>query len=231
MNFTSRSEKMEEYNHKYPIRTADPDALVETTLRNYIDQQKNPEKVIAKAREKALRIINNREYETIHILMYEYPFKTDRPRTYLGHTWSPGAAENKSYFNRALKKINKTLKLINTPGEIELVAYLEMPKRVPPDEVILFETRLLKPVDKPDYDNIGKCYTDMFTWILTTDDDIFWRGEIRKYYSLVPRVDITIRYVTKHESDYIYRKLKSRKTIQEGIASGQIILEKLEDVA
>lgn len=228
MNFTSRSEKMIQYNQKYPVRTDDPDVLVESMLRDYIARQKNPDKIIGKAREKALRIIDQREYESIHILMYEYPFKTDRPRTYRGHTWSPNAAENKEYFKRALKKINRTLKLINTPGEIELVAYLEMPTRVPPDEVILFETRLLKPVDKPDYDNVGKCYTDMFTWILTTDDDIFWRGEIRKYYSLLPRVDITVRYVRKHESDYIYNKLKSRKTIKEGIASGQIILEKLE---
>lgn len=228
MKYTSRSEKMAKYNLEHPIRTTDPDALVEQLLRNYVVNQKNPDKVIQKAREKVLRIIDQREYESIHILMYEYPFKTDRPRTYNGHTWSPGAAENKEYFNKALKKINQTLKLINTPGEIELLAYLEMPARVPPDEVILFETRLLKPVDKPDYDNIGKCYTDMFTWILTADDDIFWRGEIRKYYSLLPRVDITIRYVCKHESDYIYRKLKSRKTIKRGIESGQIVLERLE---
>lgn len=228
MKYTSRSEKMADYNARFPVRTSDPDSLVEQMLREYIADQKKPEKIIAKAREKALRIIDQREYESIHILMYEYPFKTDRPRTYRGHTWSPGAADNKAYFTKALSKINSTLKLINTPGEIELAAYLEMPARVPPDEVILFETRLLKPVDKPDYDNVGKCYTDMFTWILTTDDDIFWRGEIRKYYSLLPRVDITIRYVKKHESDYIYNKLKTRKTIKQGLASGQIILEKLE---
>lgn len=217
---------MLEYNAKYPNRTSD----IETLLRAYVAQQKNPEKVIAKAKEKAVRIIEEREYEIIHILMYEYPFKTDRPRTMNGHTWSPNAAENKAYFNKAISKIVKTIKLINTPGELEVEAYLEMPAKVPPDEVILFETKLLKPVDKPDYDNIGKCYTDMFTGILTSDDDIFWRGEIRKYYSLLPRVDIMIRYIKKHESSYIYKKLKSRKTIKEGIDSGQIVLEKLEGV-
>lgn len=226
MKFTSRKQKMLEYNAKYPNRTSD----IETLLRAYVAQQKNPEKVIAKAKEKAVRIIEEREYEIIHILMYEYPFKTDRPRTMNGHTWSPNAAENKAYFNKAISKIVKTIKLINTPGELEVEAYLEMPAKVPPDEVILFETKLLKPVDKPDYDNIGKCYTDMFTGILTSDDDIFWRGEIRKYYSLLPRVDIMIRYIKKHESSYIYKKLKSRKTIKEGIDSGQIVLEKLEGV-
>lgn len=228
MKIKSRDEKMREYNERYPIRISDIDSLLESTLRDYVDKQKNPEKVIQKARNKALAIINKREYESIHILMYEYPFKTDRPRSFNGHTWSPNAAEHKAYFEKALKKINKTIKMINTPGEIEIEAYLEMPSTVPPDEVILFECKLLKPVDKPDYDNIGKCYTDMFTWILTTDDDIFWRGEIRKYYSLIPRVHITIRYLKKHESDYIYKKLKSRKTIKQGIASGQIVLEKLE---
>ena len=51
MKYTSRSQKMEEYNQKYPIRTSDVDALVERMLRDYLADQKKPEKVIAKARE------------------------------------------------------------------------------------------------------------------------------------------------------------------------------------
>ena len=121
----------------------------------------------------------------------------------------------------------KTVRLINTPAEISFDVFLEMPAKVSPDEVILFEAQLLNPVDKPDYDNIEKCYTDMLTDVLVADDDIFWRGEIRKWYSLLPRVEITIRYLVKHESDYIYKKLKSRKTIKEGISTGRIVLKKI----
>ena len=181
MKIKSRAQKLAEYDEHYPERIDD---AVERVKR-YLSQQKNPEKWVKKAKEKALRIMEEREFRSIHILAYEYPMKTDRPRTAGGHTFSPNAAANKNYFDK------------------------------------------LNPVDKPDYDNIGKCYTDIFTGILTADDDIFWHGEIYKWYSLLPRVDITIRYLTKHESDYIYKKLKNRKSIKAGIESGQIVLEKL----
>lgn len=225
MKIKSRAQKLAEYDEKYPERIDD---AVERVKR-YLSQQKNPEKWVKKAKEKALRIVEEREFRSIHILAYEYPMKTDRPRTAGGHTFSPNAAANKNYFDKAIKKVIDTIKLINTPAEIIVEAYLEMPKQVPPDEVLLFEAKILNPVDKPDYDNIGKCYTDIFTGILTADDDIFWHGEIYKWYSLLPRVDITIRYLSKHESDYIYKKLKNRKSIKAGIASGQIILEKMGD--
>jgi len=226
MKIKTRDQKLAEYEEKHSDRTGDP----VQELKRYLATQKNPDKWIAKAREKALLIMDQREYESIRITAYEYPMKTDRPRTMNGHTWSPNASANKSYFDRAIKSVVETIKLVNTPGEIEVEAYLEMPAQVPPDEVILFEAKLLNPVDKPDYDNVGKCYTDVLTDVLVSDDDIFWRGEVRKYYSLLPRVVITITYIKKHESNYIYKKLKNRKSIKEGIKSGQIVLTKLEGI-
>lgn len=226
MKIKTREQKLTEYNEKYSGCTGDP----VQELKRYLSTVKNPDKWIAKAHDKALLILDQREYETVRILAYEYPMKTDRPRTMNGHTWSPNASENKSYFRKAINGVVKTMRLINTPGEIEVEAYLKMPSQVPPDEVILFEAKILNPVDKPDYDNVGKCYTDVFTDVLTSDDDIFWRGEVRKYYSLVPRVVITIRYIKKHESNYIYKKLKNRKSIKAGIESGQIVLEKLDGI-
>ena len=223
MKIKTREQKLAEYEERYPIRN--PDAI--ERVKEYMSHQKNPAKWIQKAKDKALLIMNEREYESIRIVLYEYPMKTDRPRTSNGHTFSPNASANKKYFEKAIKQVVKTIRLINTPAEISFDVFLEMPAKVSPDEVILFEAQLLNPVDKPDYDNIEKCYTDMLTDVLVADDDIFWRGEIRKWYSLLPRVEITIRYLVKHESDYIYKKLKSRKTIKEGISAGRIVLKKI----
>lgn len=153
--------------------------------------------------------------------------KTDRPRTFKNHTFSPNAAANKKYFDRALKQVIKVIKLINTPAEISIEAYLEMPAQVPPDEVILFEAKVLDVLDMPDYDNIGKCYTDILKDVLISDDDIFHHGSISKFYSVLPRVDIYIRYLKYHESDYIYKKLKHRKGIKAAIAANQLILCKI----
>ena len=223
MKIKSRDQRIIEYNTKYKNREMD----TMTCIREYLSKQKNPDKWINKARNKAIQILEQREYESIKIVMYEYPMKTDRPRTFNNHTFSPNAAANKTYFEKALKQVLSDIKLINTPASICIDAYMEMPTNVKPDEVILFEAKLLNPVDKPDYDNIGKCYTDMLTDILISDDDIFWHGEINKWYSLLPRVEIILQYIIKHESEYVYKKLKARKTIKKGIESGRILLEKI----
>ena len=223
MKIKTRKQKLLEYNEQYPVR--DPEAV--SRLETYIHNLKNAEKWIRKAAKKALLIEERREYRTIHITLYEYPMKTDRPRTVNGHTFSPNAAENKQYMRKAVSSIKKIVSLINTPASIVIDAYMEMPAQVSPDEVILFETKRLSPIDKPDYDNIGKCYTDMLTDVLITDDDIFSHGEINKWYSLLPRVEITIRYQTKHDSNYVFKKLRNRKSIREALENGTVKLEKL----
>lgn len=229
MKLKSRNQLLKEYNDKYDSRISND---IEENIREYFKQNKlNLDKACIKARKKLDKIILNREYETIHIIMYEYPMKTDRPRSFRNHIYSPNAAANHSYFEKAVKSIYKSvknvLKLINTPAEILVDAYLEMPAAVPPDEVILFESKILNPIDMPDYDNIGKCYTDILKNVLIIDDDIFYTGTINKYYSVLPRVEITLTYLRQHESDFIFKKIKNRKSVKEAIASGQLLLQKL----
>lgn len=184
-------------------------------------------KACVKAAEKAARIIDQREYESIHICMREYPTETMRPRTFNGHTFSPNAAANKRYFEKALKRVTDELRLIYTPGEIQVDAFLEMPSQVPPDEVILYEAQLLHPESYPDGDNVLKAYLDMMTDVLTVDDNLFWHMDVRKWYSLEPRVELHITYETRIESDYLYRRLKGRKSIKEAIQAGQLELLRL----
>ena len=224
MKFKTRKKRIQEYNEQYPVRGIDP----ETALRRYFSNHNwNFEKACQKASKKLVQIEENRQFETIHVLMYEYPMKTDRPRVFKGHTFSPNAKENHDYFEKAIKSVTKTLKLINTPAEIEIKAYLEMPSKVPPDEVILFEAQVLNPIEYPDYDNIGKCYTDMLKEVLAIDDDLFYRGTITKYFSVTPRVEIMIRYLAAHESEYLYKKIKSRKSVKRLIESGQCVVTKI----
>lgn len=226
MKIKSRSARIEDYNKKYAKRIQDP---TDAVIQYFKDRKWNLEKATKKAAKKLDTILSKREYENIHITLYEYPMKTDRPRSFRDHIYSPNAAANHSYFEKAVRKVIKSIKLINTPAEITIEAYLEMPKKVPPDEVILFEAKVLDVLDYPDYDNIGKCYTDMLKDIFVIDDDIFYRGTVVKYYSVIPRIEITIRYLTKHESDYIWKKIKSRKSVKYAISVGQLEMKRLED--
>ena len=225
MKFKTRKQKLLEYNDKYADRTDD----INIELRRYFnDRNWDMENAIKKANQKIKKILDNREYETIRIILYEYPMKTDRPRTIRGHTFSPNAAENHSYFEKAWKSVVKSLKVINTPAEITVDVYMEMPVKVKADEVLLFESKLLDVIDTPDYDNVAKCYTDMLKNIVVVDDDLFHVGLVRKYYSVLPRVEITIRYIKLHESEYVYKKLKGRKSIKELQASGRVDLQLID---
>ena len=212
LKIKTRADKLLEYNSKYTDRDYDPDR----SLRSYFKERNwDLNKASKKAAKKFKTIENEREYETIKITMYEYPMKTDRPRTVKGHTYSPNAAANHTYFEKAVRSVRKALSIITTPAEIEIDAYLEMPDQIKPDEVILFEAKVLEVV------------TDMLKNVLISDDDIFHTGIIHKYYSVLPRVEIRITYIKCHESDYIYKKIKNRKSIKELIDSGRITLKKL----
>lgn len=224
MKFKSRQKLLREYEKHYPKRSPD----LEYAVREYFRIRRwNFDKARQKAIKQLKRIEEEREYETLRIVMYEYPMKTDRPRVFRGHAFSPNAAANHEYFEKAIKKVAKSFKLINTPAEVYIDAYMEMPLAVPPHEVLLFESRVLDPVTYPDYDNIGKCYTDMFKNVLVIDDDLFHIGQIRKFYSVIPRVEITIRYLKKHESDFVYKKIKNRKSVKELIEKGLCEIQKL----
>lgn len=227
MKIKTRDSLLKEYNSKYTEIIEDP----EERLRKYFsDRNMDFDKAVKKAKKKLQDIAANRSYKVIKITMYEYPMKTDRPRhTRMGVTYSPNAKQNRSYFEKAMKKVFQNLKMISTPAEIHIDAYLEMPNQVPPDEVILYEAGVLKVEDTPDYDNIAKCYTDMQLENLVLDDDLYYKAVIRKFYSVLPRVEITIRYLATHESDYVFKKLKNRKSVKEALLHNQIEFKKMKE--
>ena len=228
MKIKSRKQRMEEYNAAYPEHIDD---AVERVRRYFEEHSLDLDKECVKASKKAIKIIEGRRYQTMHFLLREYPNGTPRPRTFNGHTFSPNAKANKDYFRSALRSVIDTLKLVTTPAELNIEAYLEMPSSVPPDEIILFEAGILRPEAKPDYDNIGKGYTDILTDTVIIDDDIFYDARIKKFYSLEPRVDIRVTFLERHESEYICKKLKNRKSVKEAMEAGLLELSMLDYTA
>lgn len=228
MKIKTRDQRLKEYKERYPVTETD----LEKALKRYFkDRNWKFNKALKKASAKLKIIEKYRKYQTIKITLYEYPMKTDRPRhTKFGHTFSPNAKANNIYLKNAMKITNFAFELINTPATIVIDAYMEMPEQVPPEEVLLYECKVLSVEDTPDYDNIGKCYTDMLKNNIVLDDDVFWSGTINKYYSVVPRVEITIRYLESHESNYIYKKLKHRKSVKELTEAGLLSLKKIGEV-
>ena len=64
--------------------------------------------------------------------------------------------------------------------DVRIIAYHGIPKK-------------LRPIKKPDADNIVKCYLDALNKIAYNDDTQVVDLQIRRFYSYKPRVVVTIR--------------------------------------
>ena len=76
-------------------------------------------------------------------------------------------------------------------------------------EKILAELGLLCPISKPDWDNLGKAYSDMVQQALIMDDALIFSAESIKRYSIKPRVEIEISYMMDFDCEYNRKKISN----------------------
>lgn len=235
----TRKERIIEYDdcyQKYLSYRNDDLALIEEYFK---DNKLDLQKAIEDGTKRANYILENRKYNSIIFTLFEEPFKTERPRVgRFKNIYSPNAKENHDYFSgnleRLSKRINKVMKLlskvITTPSEIEITAYFPIPKvkKKNAAEILLFMTGILKVLQDPDYDNIGKAYTDMLNSTIIIDDRIFYKGTITKLYHIIPKVVIKVTYQESHDSITLYEKISSNKSIIEYQDNGLVDLKFLE---
>ena len=134
------------------------------------------------------------------------PKASPRPRySSKGHMfYVKGASDNKKIFQEAMK--DSDFPIINTPMKFCCTSYLPIPNTMKKHEKILAEMGLIRPISKPDFDNLAKTYSDMIQGIVMTDDALIVEGISRKYYSCKPRIEIIIEYMDEIDSDYNKKK-------------------------
>ena len=158
--------------------------------------------------ENKLLVSSNNQWNKISMVFYIKPKATPRPRLgRYGVFYVKGAKENKKFFSDYVKK--HELPFITTPCKFEVRSYLPIPKSMNKNEKILAEEGLVRPISKPDWDNLGKTYSDMVNSILIYDDALIIEGVSKKYYSKNPRVEIDIEYMKEHDSKFNARKYKN----------------------
>ena len=146
-----------------------------------------------------------RKYKEINDTIYLLPKATPRPRsTSAGFFYVKGASDNKKLFAREMEKLNYDM--IYTPTIFICKSYLPIPKSMNNLEKILAELGFCHPL-LPDFDNLIKTYTDMLKGTLLYDDSIIYKGVSEKYYSVKPRIEITIQYMTDFDSDFNKKKI------------------------
>ena len=179
--------------------------------------------------EKRQAVLSNLFYYDYNVIeLLEEPEGASRPRVRilknnynrvamqqgnLVHVYVPGAGEDHRYMRRLVdSELFQLDGLISTPCEIEYNAYLKTPSNTSVVDKFLCEMGLFRPpFSKPDWDNIGKKYSDMFNANIWLDDQMVQDGEVHKYYSILPRVEIYIRYLNYMTNVYQYNQVINRK--------------------
>lgn len=112
--------------------------------------------------------------------------------------------------NDAFKKFceEESIKnLITTPCRILIETYYPIPNLNKVD-TILAELKFIRPLSKPDWDNVAKTYSDMIQNNILLDDSLIVDGRSVKYYSIKPRIEITLEYMTKYDCKYNKTKVE-----------------------
>ena len=97
-----------------------------------------------------------------------------------------------------------------TPLEITYDAFFKTPSGFNKVDTVLAEVGLIRPLTKPDWDNIGKKYSDMYNSNIWLDDSFVVSGTVNKYYSILPRVEIRLKYLNMVYNRYQYNAIRNR---------------------
>lgn len=224
----SKRQKVIEYEQKYGTIPKNYIDRLNWMYDNFnIDDKKSQEIIDARN-----RFINSTYYETIRIVLYEIPEYTPRPRARIINkkdiinaatgnnsfiqVYSITGRQNREYMKQFVSSnMNYLETLLCTPCDIEYRSYFQTPKYYNKTQIFLAEIGLDRPVSKPDFDNIEKAYGDAFTGNIWIDDILVVDATIRKYFSILPRVEIDLMYSNQLYNNHQYKAMIKRKDYTE----------------
>jgi Holliday junction resolvase RusA-like endonuclease len=158
----------------------------------------------------SMKRINNIKWNDVSFCIYLVPKATPRLRgnmkTHIFYV--KGAAVNRNIFRRFISTIDQPM--IYRPCKFYCTTYFPIPSSMNKVEQLLSEMGFIRPISKPDWDNIGKTYSDMVQEQLLYDDSLIIEGVSRKYYSCKPRIEITIKYMEEFDSKFNENKIMNK---------------------
>jgi Holliday junction resolvase RusA-like endonuclease len=224
----SRLVKSSLYEDKYRGIPIDYD----DRLSYLYDKLKINNKVENEILEKRIQMLTSLYFNDIKIVLFEIPEGAPRPRFRIinrsnfmneaianpnfVHVYSVNAHEDSVFMSRLLAQDLISLQnLICTPCEITINTYSPTPSYFNRVDTFLAELGLHRPIAKPDWDNIEKKYSDMFNHNIWLDDTLVIDGHIHKYYSILPRLEIDLRYLNMVYNRYQYNSIINRSDYKE----------------
>lgn len=223
-----RKEKKNLYNENYGHIPIDFNERLEWMFDYHSLSKKKCEEIINKRD----AMMNSLHYYNLNIVLFEEPEGAKRPRFRLinrknfanqaiknpnfVHVYIPNAKADHTHMRRLCEQeLVELSNLICTPCMIEHRTYHKIPSSFSITDTFLSEIGLIRPVTKPDWDNIGKKYSDMANHNIWLDDSFVIRGVVDKFYSVLPRVEISIKYLNLIYNKYQYNNIVRRKDFNE----------------
>lgn len=226
----NKKQKMVEYDNNYSNIPKDRRERLEYLYDELnIDDNKSDEIIRARS-----NFIQSTYYESIRLIIYEVPEYTPRPRARLitkkdiinaayGNNnfiqvYSITGRANREFMKQfTLENLPYLEQLLCTPCDIHYKAYFPTPKYYDKTNMFLAEIGAVRPIKKPDFDNIEKTYSDSFTANIWIDDIVVIDASISKYYSILPRIEIDLKYANQVCNYYQYKAITKRKDFTEGM--------------
>lgn len=150
-----------------------------------------------------LSIYSSIKWRRVTFTIPTTPVPSHRPRLSGYRVYVPGAAKNQSFFNKHVLPKLKGL-FITTPCKIEVNIFCPTPKSFSKTQQILAEMGVIRPwVNTGDVDNYLKSVMDQIQPNekrghigIMSNDCLVISSTADKYYSINPRYEVTISYMT-----------------------------------
>ena len=159
----------------------------------------------------------NVQWEELNYVFYMTPKPSPRPRysSNTFHFYVGGARLNKEIMENFVEQHSEMECVISTPCSLDTKVYMSTPKGMNAMEKIAAELELIHNINAPDWDNLGKNYCDMVQDVLVSNDSLVFRGCVEKFYSILPRIEVTIRFMKSYDCKYNKRTIENRKSFKE----------------
>ena len=167
-----------------------------TRVKNFIESHKFTKKDREKFHEGISLYTNKKKNEiTLKLVFDIIPEPTPRPRLGAwGKFYVKNSKSNNKFVEAIVKNHKELFQVVTGPCSFILNSYLPIPQSFNKVDMLLAELGIVRPNKKPDWDNLGKTYSDAIQPWVISDDAIIVDAESHKYYSMKPRVEITIKY-------------------------------------
>ena len=225
INIKSRKQKAKLYESKYSEIPRDYIERLSWMYDKYHITKAKAEEIL---RAKYNMLSSLYYSDDILVVLYEEPEGSPRPRArYVNKSnltsyakSDPGYIQVYSLTGASDRKFMKRLiddndlmrldHLICTPCDVEYNTFSKTPSSYNTINTFLSEVGIIRPISKPDFDNMEKKYADMYNGNVWIDDALVQDAAIHKYYSILPRVEIRLKFLNLLYTKYQYEQIIKR---------------------